>query len=153
MPDTPLPLEIRPGRGPAEYPALVAIWRSAVRATHDFLAEDDFARIEGALAPGYFPAVALTVAERDGRPIGFAGTLDGSLEMLFVDDAARGTGVGSALLAHVVAEQGVERVDVNEQNVGAHGFYLSRGFVQTGRSELDADGRPYPTLHLELPGV
>ncbi|GAA1779148.1 GNAT family N-acetyltransferase [Leucobacter iarius] len=153
MSDSPAPLEIRPDHGPAEYPALVAIWRSAVRATHGFLDEADFTRIEQALAPAYLPAVALTVAERDGRPVGFAGTAEGALEMLFVDDRARGTGVGSALLAHVRASQGVVRVDVNEQNPGAHGFYLSRGFVQVGRSELDGDGRPYPILHLALPGA
>ncbi len=153
MSDSSAALEIRPDHGPAEYPALVAIWRSAVRATHDFLDDADFARIEQALASDYFPAVALTVAERDGRPVGFAGTLDGALEMLFVDDAVRGAGIGSALLAHVLAEQGVRRVDVNEQNPAAHGFYLSRGFVQIGRSELDGDGRPYPILHLELPGA
>ncbi|KAM9866210.1 hypothetical protein ACIFOC_01128 [Leucobacter aridicollis] len=143
-------LTIRPTHGPDEYPALVAIWRSAVRATHDFLAGDDFARIEGQLADAYFPAVPLVVAERDGKPLGFAGVADGGLEMLFVDDSARGTGVGSALLTHAIERLGVTRVDVNEQNPGAHGFYVSRGFEEVGRSELDGDGQPYPILHLAL---
>lgn len=141
---------IRPAFGPDEYPALVDIWRSAVRATHDFLAEGDFARIEGNLAAAYFPAVTLVVAERDGVPVGFAGVADGGLEMLFVDDSARGTGVGSALLAHAIEQLGVTRVDVNEQNPGAHGFYVSRGFEEIGRSEVDGDGQPYPILHLAL---
>ncbi|SJN09856.1 Histone acetyltransferase HPA2 and related acetyltransferases [Leucobacter sp. 7(1)] len=145
------PLVLRPVHGPNEYPALVAIWGSAVRATHDFLAEEDFHRIEAQLAPAYFPAVTLTVAERDGVPVGFAGTVAGGLEMLFVSDAVRGGGVGSALLADAIARHDVTRVDVNEQNPGAAGFYRSRGFVQTGRSELDGDGRPYPILHLTLP--
>lgn len=70
--------------------------------------------------------------------------------MLFVKDAVRGTGIGSALLADALAH-GVTKVDVNEQNPGALGFYLSKGFVQVGRDELDGDGRPYPTLHLSLP--
>lgn len=119
---------IRPCQGPEEYPGLVGIWRSAVRATHDFLAEEDFARIESLLASAYFPNVTLTVAERDGEPIGFAGVSapepgsGAGLEMLFVSDAARGTGVGSALLERVVREQSVTRVDVNEQNPGALDF-------------------------------
>jgi putative acetyltransferase len=71
--------------------------------------------------------------------------------MLFVSAAARGRGIGSALLAKAVQNQSVTRVDVNEQNPEALGFYASRGFVQVGRSELDGDGRPYPLLHLELP--
>lgn len=141
---------IRPNIGSAEYPALVEIWRSAVRATHDFLEESDFERIENNLASTYFPAVTLIVAERDGEPVGFAGVAEGNLEMLFVSAAARGGGIGSALLAEVIAKNGVTKVDVNEQNTGARGFYLSRGFQQVRRSELDGDGRPYPVLHLEL---
>ena len=69
MPD----LSIRPSQGPAEYPQLVAIWRSAVDATHDFLAEADRAEIESRLAPDYLPAVTLSVAERDGAAVGFSG--------------------------------------------------------------------------------
>lgn len=144
--------QIRPTHGVSEYPALVDIWRSAVLATHDFLAEDDFARIEGNLASAYFPAVELLVAERDGRPVGFAGIAEGGLEMVFVDAAERGTGIGGALLASAIADHGVVRVDVNEQNAGATGFYLSHGFTQTSRSALDGDGRPYPILHLALAG-
>ncbi|MGJ0202707.1 GNAT family N-acetyltransferase [Leucobacter sp. gxy201] len=143
-------LLIRPCRGADEYPMLVEIWRSAVRATHDFLDEADFARIESRLAADYFPAVALTVAERGAEVVGFAGVAEGNLEMLFITDEARGAGIGSALLAEAIAHYGVNTVDVNEQNPAAVGFYTSRGFVQVGRSELDGDGRPYPLLHLAL---
>ncbi|WP_423057278.1 GNAT family N-acetyltransferase [Brevibacterium linens] len=143
-------IEIRASYGPGEYPALVEIWRSAVRASHDFLEESDFDRIESNLASAYFPAVSLIVAERAGEPIGFAGIAEGNLEMLFVTDEARGEGIGTKLLKQAIAEFDVTRVDVNEQNPGACGFYLSRGFAQVGRDELDGDGRPYPTLHLEL---
>lgn len=143
-------LEIRASRGPVEYPALVEIWRSAVRATHDFLEESDFDRIESNLASVYLPAVSLIVAERAGEPVGFAGIAEGNLEMLFVTDEARGQSIGTKLLNEAITEFGVTRVDVNEQNSGACGFYLSRGFEQVGRDELDGDERPYPTFHLEL---
>ncbi|MFF2493876.1 acetyltransferase [Agromyces sp. NPDC058064] len=143
-------LRIRPSIGVAEYPALVAIWRGAVDATHGFLTEADRDEIEAHLATDYFPAVALSVAELDGEPVGFAGTLDGGLEMLFVNADRRGGGIGSALLAHAIAEHGVTRVDVNEQNDAATGFYLRHGFEVAGRSETDEAGRPYPLLHLRL---
>ncbi|MUL62989.1 GNAT family N-acetyltransferase [Mycobacterium sp. CBMA 234] len=141
---------LRAARRPDDYPRLVEIWRSAIRATHDFLAEPDFWRIESNLASTYFPAVTLTIAERDGQAVGFAGTADGNLEMLFVSDDVRGSGIGSLLLAETIANDDVTKVDVNEQNSGAHGFYLSRGFTQVSRSELDGDGRPYPIIHLAL---
>lgn len=143
-------VSIRPSVGAAEYPALVAIWRGAVDATHDFLTDADRDAIEAELPSAYLPAVALSVAERDGRPVGFSGVLDGMLEMLFVDAAQRGGGVGTALLTHAIRELGVTRVDVNEQNVSAAGFYAHRGFEVVGRSEIDEAGRPYPLLHLRL---
>jgi putative acetyltransferase len=146
-------VRIRPSTGAAEHPALVAIWRSAVDATHHFLAPRDRDAIEAVLASDYFPAVLLTVAEVDGRPAGFSGVLDGTLEMLFVDAARRGSGIGSALVAHAIAEHGVTAVDVNEQNVEAAAFYAHRGFEVVGRSETDDAGRPYPVLHLRLGGT
>jgi putative acetyltransferase len=143
-------LNIRPSIGAAEYPVLVAIWRGAVDATHDFLAEADRDEIEGKLQSDYFPAVVLSVAERDGRPVGFSGVLDGTLEMLFVDATQHNGGIGTALLTHAIREHGVVRLDVNEQNVSAAGFYAHRGFEVVGRSETDEAGRPYPLLHLGL---
>ncbi|MGO1839751.1 MAG: acetyltransferase [Candidatus Microbacterium stercoravium] len=143
-------LSIRPSIGAVEYPALAAIWRRAVDATHGFLAEADRDEIEAKLQSDYFPAVVLSVAERDGRPVGFSGVLDVTLEMLFVDATQRGGGIGTALLTHAIRHHGVTNVDVNEQNVSAAGFYAHRGFEIVGRSETDEAGRPYPLLHLRL---
>lgn len=143
-------VHIRPSLGAVEHPALVAIWRSSVDATHDFLAAADRDEIEARLQSDYFPAVTLSVAEVEGRAVGFSGVADGVLEMLFVDAARRGGGIGTALLAHAIREHGITTVDVNEQNVSAAGFYASRGFEVVGRSETDEAGRPYPLLHLRL---
>lgn len=143
-------LTIRPSIGADEYAALAAIWRRAVNATHAFLHESDRDEIEAHLTSEYLPAVVLSIAEIGGLPVGFAGTLDGNLEMLFVDAARHGDGIGSALLAHVIRHQDVSRVDVNEQNPAAVTFYSRRGFEVAGRSEVDEAGRPYPLLHLRL---
>ena len=43
--------------------------------------------------------------------------------------------------------------DVNEQNLKALGFYLSRGFEQIGRSELNGQGKPFPLIHMRLAKV
>ncbi len=139
---------VRPTTGAGEYQRLVDIWRSAVDATHDFVSAADLRAIESRLASDYFPAVTLTVAEIDGTAVGFAGVVGSSLEMLFVDADHRGLGVGTALLAKAIREQGITRVDVNEQNTGATGFFTHHGFVIVSRSETDDDGRPYPILHL-----
>lgn len=141
---------VRKVRGTEEFPRLVQVWRSAVDATHDFLQEEHRAAIEQRLAADYFPNVALTVAETGGEVVGFAGTADGNLEMLFVDSAYRGRGVGRILLEHVLGTDRVNSVDVNEQNGQAVGFYEHAGFVVTGRSPVDGEGNPYPLLHMTL---
>ncbi|MFW0787237.1 acetyltransferase [Gordonia sp. CPCC 206044] len=143
---------IRGVTGPEEYPRLVEIWRSAVDATHDFLAEPDRDGIESHLASDYLPQVDLHVADQDGLPVGFAGVSGDSLEMLCVDTRRRGDGIGTGLLSFVVAECGVRTVDVNEQNAQAVEFYRHRGFTIVGRSELDDQGRPYPIFHMALSG-
>ncbi|MFE6995435.1 acetyltransferase [Microbacterium sp. NPDC057659] len=140
-------MNVRPLSDPDEYPRLVQIWRSAVDATHDFLAAEHRDDIEAHLASDYLPHVDVFVAERDGRIVGFAGIADDRLEMLFVDAQERGRGAGSALLSFAL-HHGVTSVDVNEQNTQAVGFYGRRGFTAVGRSALDDQGRPYPLLHL-----
>ncbi|MEU3273457.1 acetyltransferase [Saccharomonospora sp. NPDC006951] len=143
-------VRIRESLGEVEYPRLVSIWRSAVDATHDFLADDHKADIERRMAAEYLPRLRVVVAERDGVPLGFAATASGKLEMLFVDAAHRGGGIGTALLEYVIAAHDVTVVDVNEQNPQATGFYSRHGFEVAERSDVDDQGRPYPLLHLVL---
>ncbi|MYW97523.1 GNAT family N-acetyltransferase [Amycolatopsis rubida] len=138
---------LRPSRGEAEYPRLLEIWRSAVEATHHFLAPADV-EYYATRVPVYFPQVDVTVAEVDGILAGFSGIAEGKLEMLFVHDDFRGRGVGSALLRAALDRFPGLTLDVNEQNPRAVGFYLHHGFEVVGRQETDSDGRPFPLLEL-----
>lgn len=142
-------IEIRDPLGVDEHPTLVNIWRSWVLATHDFLAPEHRDAIEEQLAPAYFPQVSLAVATLDGVAVGFSGVAGDSLEMLFVSAASRGSGVGRALIEHAMRTHEITRIDVNEQNPRALGFYEHLGFTRVGRSETDAQGLPYPIIHLE----
>ncbi len=134
---------------PAEREALLEVWESSVRATHAFLSEDDIVALRPQVWDA-FEAVSLMIAHDEaGRLAGFAGICGDMLEMLFIRAEARGLGIGGALLARAL-EEGVLRVDVNEQNPQALGFYQHLGFEVTGRSPLDGQGRPFPLLHLRL---
>ncbi|WP_194791094.1 GNAT family N-acetyltransferase [Pseudomonas sp. UFMG81] len=139
--------------GTEHHDRLTELWEASVRATHDFLPEGYIERLRPLVREQYLSFVELRAwRDGDGRIHGFAGVHDGKLEMLFVDPACRGQGIGKALLASVVDELGVSEVDVNEQNPQAVGFYLKQGFVRIGRSEVDGQGDPYPLLHLKLGG-
>lgn len=133
-----------------EYPELLAVWESSVRATHHFLEEADIEALRPLILDHYFDAVELRcVRDAHGKILGFSGVADGNLEMLFIAPDHRGKGVGTALCTHAI-RHGVNRVDVNEQNPQALGFYEHLGFVRVGRSPLDGQGRPFPLLHLAL---
>ncbi|WP_243697104.1 acetyltransferase [Aeromicrobium phragmitis] len=140
-------LNLRPATSGDDL-VLADLWRRAVEATHDFLSPEDVDFYAGHIRDVYLPALKVTVAEFDGAVVGFVGTQEHRLEMLFVEPDAHGRGVGTALVEHVAAQHPVLELDVNEQNPAARGFYASLGFEVVGRSPLDGEGRPFPLLHL-----
>ncbi|NIF29139.1 GNAT family N-acetyltransferase [Pantoea sp. Tr-811] len=134
----------------SDYPALVQVWEDSVRATHDFLPDAYILLLREKVLRHYLDAVMLVCCKQRGQICGFAGVANGCVHMLFVAPAWRGHGVGKRLLQHAVAELNAERLDVNEQNPQALGFYLHEGFEVIGRSETDGLGQPYPLLHMRL---
>ncbi|MEV3818343.1 acetyltransferase [Aeromonas salmonicida] len=133
-----------------DHSTLISLWEASVRATHHFLPEEEIDALKPLILEHYFAAVDLVCARDETGITGFCGVQDGNIEMLFLAPEARGRGIGRLLVAHAISRQGVTRVDVNEQNVQALGFYQRMGFVVTGRSPLDGQGKPYPLLHMVL---
>ena len=136
---------------PSHFERLVAIWESSVRATHHFLQESDIAALRPLLLNAYLPNLSIVISRDDAGAIhGFLGVDKNRIEMLFVDDASRGKGVGKLLLNYAVEHFGANEVDVNEQNPQGVAFYRHMGFEQIGRSEVDGQGKPFPLLHMKL---
>lgn len=145
---------------PEMFDRLTEIWEAAVRATHTFLPEEDIVFFRTRMRSVYLPQVGrLEVACDDSGVLAFMGITPpegetpARVEMLFVDPACRGMGIGTALLRHAEAQFGALDLDVNEQNPGAVGFYMKFGFVVIGRSETDGQGKPYPLLLMRKSGA
>ena len=68
----------------------------------------------------------------------------------FIDNKYRGAGIGKKLITYAIDNLQVTKVDVNEQNVQAVGFYKYMGFNIYKRSNLDGEGKEYPILHMQL---
>ncbi len=134
-----------------EYKEVVYVWEASVRATHHFLKEEDIEYYKPLILNMYLDAVELRcIKNNENNIVGFMGVAEGNLEMLFIHPEYRGKKIGQTLLNYSIEKLNVTKVDVNEQNEQAHGFYKKNGFEVIGRSELDSSGKPYPILHMKL---
>lgn len=135
----------------SEYPEVVDVWEASVRATHDFLKQEDIAYFKPLILHEYLQAVHLRCVRNEEHSIvGFLGVAAGKIEMLFIHPAVFGKGIGKALVDYAISEFKVTMVDVNEQNIQAVGFYERMGFKTVSRAEVDTLGMPYPILQMEL---
>lgn len=139
-----------PERPAALVRALTDVWERSVRATHDFLLPGEVGRMRPMVPDAIGHVPLLLVARRAGAPIGFLGMDGDFVEMLFVDPAERGNGVGRLLMERATELLGAREVSVNEQNPQAVGFYEHLGFSAYRRTSTDDGGRPYPLLYMRL---
>ena len=136
---------------PSDYEEIVDVWEASVRATHHFLKEEDIQYFKPLILNEYLQAVHLFCIRNERQHIiGFLGTVEDKIEMLFIDPTSRGKGVGKKLLHYAISHLGTRKVDVNEDNHQAVGFYKHMGFQVVSRSDVDGMGKPYPILSMEL---
>lgn len=133
-----------------DFPEIVDVWEASVRATHEFLSETDIQKFKPLILNEYLKAVELFCVREKGNILGFLGLSPGMIEMLFIRPDVRGRGIGRQLASFAIREKGVTKVDVNEQNPQAVGFYEHMGFETVSRSPLDPQGNPFPILSMEL---
>ncbi|NDV83320.1 acetyltransferase [Bacteroides sp. 51] len=134
-----------------DFDEIIAVWEASVRATHTFLSEEDIVFFKPLIRNEYLQHVNLICTKnKNGNISAFMGVNGSHLEMLFIDPASRGLGIGKSLVNHAIQNLGVRFVDVNEQNEQAVGFYYHMGFELISRDELDGTGKPFPILHLAI---
>lgn len=129
---------VRPGT-PEDADACAAIYNGWIDAT-DWMPRkhpaEDLARHN---REHVFAVCRVLIAERGGRVAGFAAVdVEGLVGALFVAEAARGRGVGAALVAALKAlrPEGLT-LWTFAANAGARRFYAREGFVETGGSDGD----------------
>jgi putative acetyltransferase len=134
---------------PADADVLLDIWLRSVRATHDFLTEDDIQSFVPLVREHALVDLDIWgLCSDSGLPVGFMGMLGSKIEALFLAPEFFRRGGGRRLVEHARKMHGELTVDVNAQNPDAIKFYEACGFAVEGRSEFDSDGRPFPLLHL-----
>ncbi len=135
----------------AHYPEILEIWEASVRATHHFLSEEDISFYKPIILKYALPATDLYGIVRNNEICGFMGVSENKVEMLFLKPDKRGMGLGRRLLELALTKLKTYKIDVNEENPDALGFYQHLGYKVVSRDEFDGNGRPHPILHLEYP--
>jgi putative acetyltransferase len=136
-----------------DYLQMISVWEASVRATHFFLTEEDILFYRALILEQYFDLVALkSVRNENKEVVGFIGTSEHKIEMLFIHPDQRGKGIGRTLINYALEELKIYEVDVNEQNAQAVGFYEAMGFHVQKRSPIDGMGKPYPILSMTFSG-
>jgi ribosomal protein S18 acetylase RimI-like enzyme len=102
---------------------------------------------------GVLESQQVVVAERSGRPVGFA-AVDGEwLEQLYVEPEAFGTGVGRRLLDAVKTDRPAGlSLYVFARNERARRFYEAAGFVLVGESDGSGNEESEPDCTYSWPG-
>ena len=130
---------------------LLNVWEDSVRATHNFLSNEEIEKIKE-FVPQALSNIAHLIIETDENeiPIAFMGIEKQKLEMLFITSKCRGKGIGKKMLLYGIENYKINDLAVNEDNPQAKGFYEHMGFKVYQRNELDDQGNPYPVLYMRL---
>lgn len=132
------------------FTPLLDIWQRSVEATHHFLKKDDIAFYRSLLETIDVSNITIYCAVNEDETIlGFIGTVDSKIEMLFVDAPYIGKGIGKALIRFALDHCHVSGVEVNKDNTSAIRFYLGFGFTVVDEKPFDDYGKPYPVLTLQ----
>ena len=129
---------------------LLEVWERSVLATHHFLDPVDFEEIKKEVQAIDFNQLEVYCLTHREQVLGFVGVWERKVEMLFLDPAYFGQGLGKRLLTFALTELGADRIDVNEQNTHAAEFYRRSGFEVWEKTDRDDQGRPYPILRMRL---
>lgn len=136
------------------YSEIINIWEDAVRATHHFLKEEEILFYRPIIIKYLFPdcdlygILPLQTAENKQSIRGFIGTHADKIEMLFISPLYHKQGLGRRLIEFALNKLKIYKVDVNEENLKALGFYQHLGYKIISRDEFDGNGKPHPIIHL-----
>jgi GNAT superfamily N-acetyltransferase len=111
--------------------------------------------IEGRTPEGYLPGIRageMFVAEEESELVGFGHARPGTVAAIFVEPAAVGRGVGTALLERAIAmarrrHAGAIRLAAT---LNAEGFYAGFGFVPVERKSIEKSSILFPVVIMKL---
>ncbi len=89
----------------------------------------------------------VTIAQFEGAVVGFAACNQNDLDALYVTQAQRGQGIGSALLEHLKTTRPFLELWTFQANERARDFYLRHGFCEVARTDGKSTDEGLPDVH------
>ncbi len=129
---------------------ILDVWEKSVTATHHFLKPEDFKSIKEQVLTIDFNDLQVYCLVSESEVAGFIGVAGDKVEMLFISPDFTGQGLGRHLMEFAIDTLKIKKVDVNEQNIHAVGFYKKLGFEVYERTSQDDQGKEYPLLRMKL---
>lgn len=129
--------------------ALLDVWYRASLIAHWFLSEEFLEAERRQIAEDWLPVSETTVAETDGRVVGFVSLVGNEVGGIYVDPDHQGRGVGRALMDHARLARPHLELAVFEDNLIGRRFYDAYGFTQADRRIHAESGRYELRLHLD----
>jgi len=128
---------------------LLDVWYRASLIAHWFLSEEFLEVERRQIAEDWLPVSETTVAETDGRVVGFLSLVGNEVGGIFVDPEYQGRGIGRALMDHARRARPHLELVVFEDNLMGRRFYDAYGFLQVDRQIHAESGRYELRLRLD----
>jgi GNAT superfamily N-acetyltransferase len=129
--------------GEGDFEALLSLRLAAMRESLERAGRFDPERARERLSRGYLPAYTRHIL-KDGELVGFVVVVprekDWLLDHLYIHPSAQGLGIGSWVIAQVLAEADAQHKAVSVtalKHSDANRFYLRHGFVLQAEGEWD----------------
>ncbi len=144
-------IDIRPFDAATDTKTLSNIWFDASVKAHAFIGKERLTEQRQLVEQEYLPKAETWVAAHNGKAVGFISLLDSFVGAIFIDPVHQGMGIGRMLIAHALDRREELSLEVYTANEQALRFYLSLGFQELSRRDIDELGQPFPnaTLHLK----
>jgi putative acetyltransferase len=128
--------------------AVLDVWYRASLIAHSFLSEEFLEAEQHQIAEEFLPVSETTVAEADGRVVGFLSLIGTEVGGIFVDPEYQGRGIGRTLMDDARRARTHLELGVFEDNLLGRRFYDAYGFLQVDR-QIHAESGHYE-LRLRL---
>lgn len=132
-----------------ENVTLIEIWERSVRATHDFITEEQIKKYKSIILKNALSKGEVLCSVYNDEIIGFGTVNDKNLGMLFLDPKYFRRGFGEKILNYIIKNYKIKTLEVYEENKRAYNLYIKSGFEVVKRTEKDERGNNIPLLYME----